>query len=65
MQVDLATLQAELAAVQRSIRNAEAAMIKGIREYPSGESIGLVLLTWYLLRNHLLEKIAQRSRQAQ
>lgn len=52
-------LQAELDTVQRSIRNAEAALIKGIKFYPTGESLGLMLATWYLMQRHLQEKLAQ------
>ncbi len=52
-------LQAELETVQRSIRNAEAQLINGIKQTPSGESLGLMLATWYLMQRHLQEKIAQ------
>lgn len=52
-------LQAELTTVQRSIRNAEAQLIKGIKQTANGESLGLMLVSWYLMQRHLQEKLAQ------
>lgn len=52
-------LQTELDTVQRSIKNAEAALIKGIKQTETGESLGLMLATWYLMQRYLQEKLAQ------
>ncbi len=52
-------LQAELDTVQRSTKNAEAQLIKGIKQTPSGESLGLMLVSWYLMQRHLQEKLAK------